>query len=90
MQVINQEVNTSAVWKVAPQLQFFPLLWVFQKYLGMLWISLACLIPFTVIQHSDLCLCRQKVLEETSFARLLYFFIAAAHNLWGVAVLHHI
>lgn len=49
----------------------------------MLWISLACLIPFTVIQHSDLCLCSQKVLEETSFARLLYFFIAAAEQPLG-------
>jgi len=33
MHVINQDINTSARWGVALQLLFFPLLWVFLKFL---------------------------------------------------------
>lgn len=52
----------------------------FWNFCRVLWVLLARFVPFTVIQHSDLCLCSQKVLDETSFARLLYFFTAAAEQ----------
>lgn len=80
MHIINQEVNTAILWRVALQLPFLPLLWVFLNFFfqRVLCILLASFTPFTVIQHSDLGLCSQKVLDETSFACLLYFFITGA------------
>lgn len=43
MHVINQEVNTAVLWRVALQLLFLPLLWVFLNFFSGRAVGFACL-----------------------------------------------
>lgn len=43
MHIINQEVNTAVLWRVALQLLFLPLLWIFMKFFSESAVGFACL-----------------------------------------------